>query len=468
MHSIELLDVSFAHGDVAILSRAHASFGAGFTALVGANGVGKSTLLRLLAGALVPDTGAIRMSPRAAHVVLVAQADERDDDDDPRSPGEARMVTLERALAQRPDVLLLDEPTNHLDARARSRLVHLLRGFRGVGVVVSHDRAFLDEIAARTASLRDGVVRIDEAPYSRAAATWAMERDAALHAREVARDHVHRHTRELARRRDNERAAEAQRSTAARMRSRYDSDARGLLAQGRADNGATAHARRARLGERVLERAERTLAETDAAVTRERGRDIAFAFATDTRAPPRLAFLAAGPLVAGSRVLAQLPALSLARDGRVHIDGDNGAGKTTLLRAWIARGLRVPRERVFFMPQEIDAIEHAQARAAIDALPRDERGRVWQLVAALGADPERVMRSANASPGEQKKLALAFALARGTWALLLDEPTNHLDLPSIERLQAALVAFPGALVLITHDAALARATTTERIRVGAP
>jgi ATPase subunit of ABC transporter with duplicated ATPase domains len=84
---------------------------------------------------------------------------------------------------------------------------------------------------------------------------------------------------------------------------------------------------------------------------------------------------------------------------------------------------------------------------------------VLSIVAALGVDPDALLASAHPSPGEARKLALASGLARQVWALVLDEPTNHLDLPSVERIEAALADYPGALVVVTHDQSFARCCT---------
>jgi ATPase subunit of ABC transporter with duplicated ATPase domains len=182
------------------------------------------------------------------------------------------------------------------------------------------------------------------------------------------------------------------------------------------------------------------------------------------RAPrPVLAALATPALRAGEATVLRDVAVRLGREDRVWLRGPNGAGKSTLLGALAAAA--PAGSRLLVLRQELTAAEGAAALDEVRALPPGERGRVLQLVAALGTDPERLLASRAPSPGEARKLVMALGLGRHAWGLLLDEPTNHLDLPTLERLEAALEAYPGALLLVTHDERLARRCTTMTWRV---
>ena len=147
------------------------------------------------------------------------------------------------------------------------------------------------------------------------------------------------------------------------------------------------------------------------------------------------------------------------RDAKIRVAGPNGIGKTTLLAAMI-RGAHVASERILYLPQELTARDGIAMLDAVRDLNAGERGRVLTLVAALGIDPDRLLESAAPSPGEARKLAMAYGLGRQVWAMVLDEPTNHLDMPAIERLEEALVEYPGAMVIVTHDDALAKRCTS--------
>jgi ATPase subunit of ABC transporter with duplicated ATPase domains len=478
MPSIRLERLSFAHADaVPILEQTDLVLATGWTALVGENGAGKTTLLRLVAGELAPTSGRVRLDPSVATVALCAQRVDdpgedvaalaaRDDGEARRlratlaldagalarwgtlSPGERKRWQVGAALAREPEVLLLDEPTNHSDAAAREVLAAALRRFRGVGVLVSHDRTLLDALAPRTLRLHRREARLYAARYGDARACWEAERDAAWERRAAAQGEARRAARKLA---DARRARDAaERSLSGRRRDPKDRDARTLAAKtlrAWAEDGLGRQVNRRRA---AAERAEHAI--PDAPPSVELGRSVFLGYARAER--PTLLALDAAEVRAGPALVLRDVHVRLGREERVRLEGPNGAGKTTLLEALLAAAT-LPPERILHLPQELPREAGPALLTEVRALPPEVRGRVLSLVAALGSDPARLLASADPSPGEARKLLLALGLGRHAWALVLDEPTNHLDLPTVERLEEALRAFPGAILLVTHDDAFA-------------
>jgi len=484
---LSLADVSFAYADaVPILSAATHTFEPGWHGLTGPNGAGKTTVLRLLAGDLAPERGRVRVLPPGLRLRSCPQTI---DDLEPDvaafaadhggvasrlrgelgllpalldrwsslSPGERKRWQVGAALAADPGILLLDEPTNHLDGDARALLLDALVRFRGIGIVVSHDRGLLNALTGVTLRLEHGVLRAWPGGYDVARVLWEAEERRERDAFQAVRATAHRLERRLAAASERRAQAAARMRTSKRMKGPRDSAARGAFKATRRRSAETAWARQVRLVDHALDRVRDEAAEFH--VERRRGRTLAVDGAR--AAAPVLLRLDTREVTVGARTLLRDVHLVLARDDRVRLFGPNGAGKTTVVRALLAAAT-VPRRRILYLPQELDREDVTACLADTGRLGPEERSRVLTILAGLGVDPGRLLASGRPSPGEARKLRLALGLAAEAWVVVLDEPTNHLDLPSIERLEETLASYPGALLLVTHDDALARRVTTTR------
>ncbi|MDP8958628.1 MAG: ATP-binding cassette domain-containing protein [Actinomycetota bacterium] len=482
MPSVHFQSVSFAYTSaVEVLSDVDLHLGPGWVGMVGPNGAGKSTLLRLIAGQLPPTEGQVMVDALVPPVLCPQRVENLEpaiegfaqtwDPEDVRlrgrlaldpeqlsrweslSHGERKRWQVGAALAARPDVLLLDEPTNHLDAHARGLLVAALERFRGVGLVVSHDRHLLDSITGATIRVDRGRAELWAGGYSSAKKEWQEAEASQVAAYQELRKEQKRLERRLAdqRREVEQRAGSFRKSV--RTSGSQDHDARGMLRKGRANAGEAAAARRMSVAREQAARLAEDAAGFD--LRKPKGRRVAFRY---DRAPRATLLHYRGPIEAGGRALVPWLEVLVGRHDRIHLCGPNGAGKTTLLEALAARW-DLPSDRLLHLPQELTATDAINLLGRVRRLPSERQGRVMQLVAALGVDPEPLLVSDLPSPGEARKLKLALGLGLDAWCLLLDEPTNHLDLPAVERLESALTDFPGALVLVTHYASFAEEVT---------
>ena len=480
--------VSFSYPGMAdpLLADVEAFFPEGsWTGIVGANGTGKTTLLRLAAGELEPSRGRIRQLGAARYAVQRTDLPPDDLADflaatdasahswrvrlgvqagwagrwDSLSHGERKRAQIAATLWREPEVLALDEPTNHLDAEAKEALLGALRAYRGVGLLVSHDRAFLDALCGQClflfppkATMRPGGVSQGLAEDRREQAS-ARERDS--EARDAAR-----RLRDSSQRRREYADQLAARHKAAKNRkppaNDHDGKAKRQMAK-LTGKDSWAVAQSAALAKRAgkLEASRRGLAPR-----KEYGMGFWLEGSGASRRDWVLRVDAGEIPLGGGRVLA-FPDLRVAPTDRVALVGPNGIGKSTLLRHLLPLA-NVPPERLLSVPQEISEEETRRIHAEVKALPKDALGRVMTSVSRLGSRPGRLLASECPSPGEIRKLLLALGVDRGPHLVAMDEPTNHLDLPSIGCLEDALAECPCAMLLVSHDEAFLDRLATVR------
>ena len=469
---ISLTDAQLAFGHHALLDHADLAIQSNERiGLIGRNGAGKSSLLKILDKRIAPDEGQVQslnglkvatveQEPELAagqsiYEILCGDLNESEDwqrparvnalidklglDPDAQaeslSGGQRKRVALARAVVEQPDLLLLDEPTNHLDFDGILWLEQLLLGFKGSAVIITHDRRFLDAVATRIVELDRGKLFSFPGNFSE----WQVRKAEWLEAEK-------------------------------QQNAKFDK----FLAQEEVWIRKGVQARRTRDEGRVrrLEQLRR-----DRAERRERSGDVKFAVAEGQRSGKLVAELQHVTHGYDDRVLIRDFSTLLMRGDRIGLIGPNGAGKTTLLR--IMLGLQDPNEGTVRHGTRLNIGYFDQMRSRLDenATLADtiSPGSEWVEIgnqrkhvmsyledflfpAARAHSPVRSL-----SGGERARLALARMFAQPTNVLVLDEPTNDLDIETLELLEDLLQDYTGTVLLVSHDRAFLDNVVTQVI-----
>ncbi len=455
---LQLRDIALTFGGTPLLSGAELSVGPGErVALVGRNGTGKSTLLKIAAGLVEPDGGSVFVQPGtlvrylpqepdfsgyASTLAYVAAGLRLSDDlhaarrlledlgltghEDPSklSGGEARRTSLARVLAPNPDILLLDEPTNHLDLTTIEWLEHDLNSRGSALVIVSHDRRFLSTLSRSMVWLDRGQTRRLERGFAhfeewRDAVLAEEERDQHKLARRiVAEEHWMRYGVTARRKRNMRRVGRLQALREQRRTYRATAGNATITASSAAPSGA-----------QVIEAA------------------------------------GIGKSYGGRPIVSDF-SIRIQRGDRIGIVGPNGSGKTTLIN--LLTGILPPDTGSVRLGSSLAVATLDQHRDSLDP-------QVTVAEALTGGHGDSVMVNGHAkhvatymkeflfageqartplgklSGGERGRLMLAQALAKPSNLLVLDEPTNDLDMETLDVLEDMLAEYPGTVLLISHD-----------------
>ncbi|ANC72276.1 ABC-F family ATP-binding cassette domain-containing protein [Deinococcus radiodurans] len=381
------------------------------------------------------------------------------------SGGQLRRVMLARLLLSPADLYLLDEPTNHLDADGAAWLEGWILAAAAAGaafILASHDRAFLDAVATHTAELERGALTVYPGNYSAAMELKATLREAQQ------RDYAAYKRKRAALEQEKSRLKSAGRS-ADKFSHQRAGNVPLLTAKNKAQDVANTLAGRARSMERQLER-------LDAGAVAKPFDDRRVLTLDLPPLPPGpqevLTVRDLGVTREGQEVLSSVN-LHVRRGDRVALTGPNGGGKSTLLRAVLSElphtgtvtwGAGLTRSVAGQHGEELRGLGTVGG-ALLDANPALTPHQLHEIAAQVGL-PGPLAALATLSGGQRTRLSLARLSVTRAQVLLLDEPTNHLDLPMIEALEALLLAFPGTVLLASHDRRLLERTATRVWAVG--
>ncbi|MGB3167242.1 MAG: ABC-F family ATP-binding cassette domain-containing protein [Alteraurantiacibacter sp.] len=425
-------------------------------ALIGRNGVGKTTLLRLITGEIEPDRGTRKVKPHANIVWLEQEPDftgcttlmdfalsgerappehgveaiagqlgiDMTTDAVTASGGEKRRAAIARALAQEPDLLLLDEPTNHLDLAAIDWLERWLDRYKGAFIVISHDRTFLTRLTRATLWLDRGSLRRKEVGFGGYEA-WEEQ----VYAEEA-------------------RAAE-------KLDAKLKIEAHWL------ERGVTARRKR-NMGR--LERLFEMRAARAAMITPGGTAKLSLKSDEDFKSKSVIVAEDIAKTYEGRQVIKPF-SLRIQRGDRIGIVGANGAGKTTLLKlltkeiepdsgtvthAKTLSGVMIDQQRALLKPGMTVRQVLAEGGDWIDV--RGHRKHVQAYLKDFLFDPKLVdAKIGTFSGGERSRLLLAREFARTSNLLVLDEPTNDLDLETLDLLQEVIADYEGTVLIVSHD-----------------
>ena len=347
------------------------------------------------------------------------------------SGGELTRASLARALGGDPDLLLLDEPTNHLDVASLEWLESELTTLDAGIILVAHDRWFLEATTTAVLELEAGRSTYFAGPWHQ----WRIEKAMRL---QSATKEAARYAEDIAR---------LERFVA---RFRY-----------KKSKAKQAQAKLTQLGRLAKEQAQ---VKSEISLLTRQSKRLGFGFIDPPRSGRTVLETEALEIGVPGRTLLRDVSLAIERGEHVALVGPNGAGKTTLLETILDR--REPaagRERLghgvvpaYFSQQEVELDERHTVLESTQRATNLQRPQAQNLLGRFlfSGWSEHEKSVSVLSGGERRRLALAHVVASGANFLVLDEPTNHLDLESREALEAALEAFPGTVLLVSHDRAL--------------
>jgi len=442
-------------------------FEQGWCCIVGANGSGKSTLLKLISKEMKYDEGSIKGNdlvhyctqsteeiPKSLEDFMMTYTSKsfkiRDmlniNDEwlyqwDTLSYGEKKRMQIAVAIFEEPDVLLVDEPTNHLDTKSKNIVIEALKSFKGIGILVSHDRELLDSLSQATIIIKNKNIFTFRTAFSKAM-------------------NEHLINMEFLEKNQDKQDAELKKLKKS-IQSQHEKVSQSKKRMSKKDLGKNDKNSKTKIDLARFTGKDKNDGQQLSKLKAKQTKLVSNSIKTDKVFELGIEFHKSSaknifPIVIDKNILElsdtkklSYEAFSINEYEKIGIIGENGAGKSSFLNHILAT-VDLKNEYLY-IPQEITQAESKELFDGINDLTNDIKGEIYTIVRKLASDPIKLQDSLIPSPGEVRKLMIAKGLLQSPSLIILDEPTNHMDLDSILSLELALKEYKGTMIVISHD-----------------
>jgi macrolide transport system ATP-binding/permease protein len=450
-----------------IFENLNLEFEQGWSCIVGSNGSGKSTLLKLISKEIQYEEGSIKGNDLTHYCMQTTEEIPENlenfmmtytsksfkirdmlsiDDEwlyqwDTLSFGERKRMQIALAIFEEPDVLLVDEPTNHLDTKSKKIVLNALKAFKGIGILVSHDRELLDNLSQATIILRNKNTFSFKTPFSKAMNEYLTNMEFLDKTQSQQYSELKKLKKSI--QTQHEKVSQSKKRMSKKDLDKNDKNSKTKIDLARFTG------KDKNDGQELSKLKSKQSKLISNSVKTDKVFELGIEFHDSTARNIFPIVIKKNILELGENKKLSYQTLSINQYDKIGIIGENGAGKSSFLNHLLSTVDL--KDAYLYIPQEITQDESKKLFDDINNLTNDKKGEIYTIVRKLASDPIKLQDSVIPSPGEVRKLMIAKGLLQSPSLIILDEPTNHMDLDSIVSLESAFKEYNGTMLVISHD-----------------
>lgn len=468
MQHLQINNLSFKYQDRYIFTNLNLSFQVCWSCLVGQNGCGKTTLLKLISNILKLESGNIigndlvyyceqelKNKPEGFEEFiqtynnktfrlkeLLGIEEEWFYRWESLSFGERKRIQIAIALFYEPDVLLLDEPTNHLDMNSKNKIIKCLQTFKGIGLLVSHDRVVLNTLCDSTVLIKNQKIYTYKTSYDEAIKQFNQEIEFLGKENENLEQKIKKLEKNIQSQKEKVNQSKARLS-----KKNIDKHDRSLKEKINLAKLTGKDKSDSKLVTNFTKKAQELISKKNEI---DKNFDKGIVIKEDNINKSKFSFyIKEGFLKLSESKMLNYPNLSINHGDKIAIVGNNGVGKSSFLNHLI-QSFNL-KQNFLYIPQEIEQKDVENFFDELNSLNNEQKGKLFTYIQRLSSNPKNLLTAQVASPGELRKLFIAKALLDNINLIVLDEPTNHMDIDSIQAIESALKEYNCTLIIISHD-----------------